>query len=149
RNDVPTLAQDLKALGYSTAGISANDVYLARWTGLQRGFDSFEAKARRRYRFSPLAAPFVAQVLPRLGIPQVSFFQDTWRAPYVTEAAIEWLRAAPEPSFLFLNYFDAHAPYDPPGGSPFRGDGVERDGHVADYDGEIAFLDAHLGRLLQ
>jgi hypothetical protein len=50
---------------------------------------------------------------------------------------------------LFLNYFDAHAPYDPPGGSPFRGDGVERDGHVADYDGEIAFLDAHLGRLLQ
>jgi arylsulfatase A-like enzyme len=149
REDVPTIAQDLKTLGYSTAGVSANDVYLARWTGLQRGFDAFEAKARRRYRFSPLSAPFVAQVLPRLGVSQVTFFQDTWRAPDITEAAIGWLKTAPSPFFLFLNYFDAHSPYDPPGGSPFRGDGVGRDGDVADYDGEIAFLDAHLGRLLQ
>jgi hypothetical protein len=149
RDDVPTLAQDLKTIGYSTAGISANDVFLARWTGLQRGFDAFEARARRRYRFSPLSAPFVAQILPRLGIPQVSFLQDTWRAPDITEAAIGWLQAAPAPFFLFLNYFDAHSPYDPPGGSPFPGDGLGRDGDVADYDGEIAFLDAHLGRLLQ
>jgi arylsulfatase A-like enzyme len=150
RNDVPTLAQDLKTLGYSTAGISANDVYLARWTGLQRGFDAFEANARRRYRYFPLSAPFVAHVLPHLGVPHhVGSFQDTWRAPDITEAAIAWLQAAPTPFFLFLNYFDAHRPYDPPGGSPFRGDGVGRDGDVANYDGEIAFLDIHLGRLLQ
>jgi arylsulfatase A-like enzyme len=67
----------------------------------------------------------------------------------MTDAAIEWLRAAPTPFFMFLNYFDAHSPYDPPGGTPFRGDGVGRDGDVADYDGEIAFLDAHLGRLFR
>ncbi len=56
--------------------------------------------------------------------PRSSSFQDTWRAPDITEAAIGWLQAVPTPFFLFLNYFDAHAPYDPPGGSPFRGDGV-------------------------
>src|SRR5262249_12893049 len=56
---------------------------------------------------------------------------------------------AREPFLLFLNYFDAHGPYEPPGGTPFRGDGLGRDDHqIPEYDGEIAFLDRHLGRLL-
>ena len=150
RNDVPTLAQDLKTLGYSTAGISANDVYLAPWTGLQRGFDAFEAKARRRYRFFPLSAPFVARILPRLGVsPGQVLRGHVAGSRHHRRRRSAGCRPHPTPFFLFLNYFDAHAPYDPPGGGPFRGDGIGRDGDVADYDGEIAFLDAHLGRLFQ
>lgn len=35
------------------------------------------------------------------------------------------------------------------GAGPFQGDGVTREGDVANYDGEIAFVDDHLGRLLR
>ena len=90
----------------------------------------------------------------------------------VTDAALEWLRSVRgQPSFLFLNYMDAHAPYRPP--PPFDRSFLPEEARsrlwpdlyrppdlkalpsaaelrhrAALYDGAIAFLDQEVGRLL-
>src|SRR6185436_8945911 len=45
-----------------------------------------------------------------------------------------------QPFFGWLHFYDPHAPYDPP--SPYRGR------FASPYDGEIAFTDAQIGRVL-
>jgi tetratricopeptide (TPR) repeat protein len=59
----------------------------------------------------------------------------------VVAAALDWLGAAPPRFFLWVHFYDPHAAYEPPPGfaSAFAG---------APYAGEIAFVDAELGRLL-
>ena len=56
-----------------------------------------------------------------------------WRTPSPTGSASRW--------FLWVHYYDPHAPYEPPG------DLAERY-RQAPYDGEIAFVDRQLARLL-
>jgi len=63
------------------------------------------------------------------------------RADAVTDAAIAWLaQPSDRPFFVWAHYYDPHWPYDPPpeylhaAGDP--------------YDGEIAFMDAQIGRLI-
>ena len=62
---------------------------------------------------------------------------------------LRWLRANPRetpqpaPWFLWVHYYDPHAPYEPP-----AADLAERY-RQSPYDGEIAFVDRQLGRLLQ
>jgi arylsulfatase A-like enzyme/Tfp pilus assembly protein PilF len=59
------------------------------------------------------------------------------RAGDVVDRAVAWLRTAEaRPSFTWVHLWDAHAPYAPP--APFE----------QSYDGEIAYVDAQLGRLL-
>lgn len=101
------------------------------------------------------------------------------RATPTTDAAIEWLSAREgEPFFLLVHYFDPHAVYDPPVdyrrrfASPEDREteefvfGTRRDmmalrqgqleldaGTIARaaslYDGEVAYTDAEIGRLLE
>jgi len=63
------------------------------------------------------------------------------RADATTEAALAWLDAhATDDFFLFVHYYDPHVVYEPP--EPFRA----RFDHP--YDGEIAFVDHAVGRVL-
>ncbi len=100
---------------------------------------------------------------------------DMRSAGSTTQAALNWLdRRSEEPFFLFVHYFDPHAVYAPP--SPFRerfAPGIEesfvfgtrqqmvdlRAGRLRIppgvirrasklYDGEVAYMDAEIGRLL-
>ena len=62
-----------------------------------------------------------------------------------TDAALRWLEAPAPPAparpfFLWVHYYDPHAPYEPPG------DLAERF-RASPYDGEIAFVDAQIARL--
>ncbi len=78
-----TLAETLKELGYATGGIVANAGYLAPRWGLNQGFDEWTVVRGR--------------------------------ANVVTTRAIEWLdggRTPDKPFFLFVNYMDAHRPYN-------------------------------------
>ncbi|MEP6914735.1 MAG: sulfatase-like hydrolase/transferase [Acidobacteriota bacterium] len=60
-----------------------------------------------------------------------------------TDRAVAQLQGAPAgPLFLWVHYNDPHAPYEPP--EPFRG---EHRGHP--YLGEVAAMDAQLGRLVE
>jgi choline-sulfatase len=121
---LPTLATLLAARGYDTAAFVSSFVLDARF-GLARGFATYDA----RLEASRAAA----------------FGQQSERsAEAVTTAAIEWLdgrRDAARPFLLWVHYFDPHDPYDPP--APYRERFRERP-----YDGEIAHVDAQLGRLL-
>lgn len=63
-------------------------------------------------------------------------------AEQVVDAALQWLGAVPAdgPFFAWVHFFDAHGPHEPP--EPYRS-------QLADpYDGELAYADAQLGRLL-
>lgn len=91
------------------------------------------------------------------------------RADELTDHAIAWIRKVPRerPIHLFVNYFDPHRPYEPPPGydnlpqakvainvldiDVIRGKPItplQRAALVDRYDGEIRFMDHHLGRLL-
>jgi arylsulfatase A-like enzyme/Tfp pilus assembly protein PilF len=62
-------------------------------------------------------------------------------AEEVTDRSLTWLAAQQDPFFLWVHYYDPHADYRPP--PPFDSRFPERP-----YDGEVAYVDAQLGRLL-
>ena len=121
-----TAAEDFKQAGYRT-GAFVSAFPLDRRFGFDRGFDIYEDH------------------LPR--------GNDRRRTPYVerhagatTDPTLRWLGApkrgtANEPWFIWLHYYDPHAPYEPP---PDFADRF-RD---APYDGEIAYVDRELARVL-
>lgn len=102
---VVTLAEILGAQGYRTAGLVAVD-YLTGHFGLDRGFERHRAYVGGR----------------------VSGRNETYAIPAFR--AIGRLAAAP--SFLFLHYFDAHAPYTAP--EPFHRKYYEGDPTVVPQD---------------
>ena len=113
--DASVLAAQLKAQGYRTAAFVSSYV-LARRFGLARGFEVYddEQPAGRSER----------------------------DAAETTRRALAYLDAAPSaPLFLWVHYFDPHAPYEPP--APFRST------HAASpYHGEVAAMDSSLGHLI-
>lgn len=142
--EVETMASYLRSRGYGTAGVSANDIFLAEWTGLQRGFDVFSATAARSVRFAPLSTALrrqVARVTRSRRRPP-----SNWTATQVTDAAIDMASRNEEPFFLFLNYFDAHDPHTQMGSPPWFNAATARPIDV--YDTEIAYIDSEVARLL-
>ena len=132
-----TFAEVLRDAGYDT-GIVASHLFLTTSYGLQQGFTHVDTSI----------------VQDELDITS----QD------VAQRGIDWIRAKsaraaelaarprddPEddsaaPWLLWLHFFDPHAPYLAHPGISERF-GLERD--VERYDGEIAYTDLHLGRLL-
>lgn len=120
--DVPTLATAFGSRGYATAAFVASRV-LDRRFGLARGFQHYDDKAP-------------AEQIGEYGYPERN-------ARQMTDAALEWLgkRPAGKPFFLWVHYYDPHAPYDPPDVDP-RAGGARR------YAGEVAYMDREIGRLL-
>lgn len=132
-----TLAERLRAAGYATGAVVSSLVLRRRW-GFAQGFSAFHDELRRRTAGG--------------GHPPGTPARDR-RADATTDIALEWLagRRAGAPFFLWVHYFDPHAPYAPPAPfdtmfEPAEGDALAR--QVAAYDGEIAFVDHQLGRLL-
>ncbi len=131
--DERTLAELLSAAGYRSAGIVGGP-WLKQVFGLSRGFshwdeDNISSAAGRR-------------------------------ASDVGDRAIAWLDTVPAdaPFFLFLNFFDAHMPYEPPRwllegflGDPHAARGSDRDAELrrASYDAEILYADMNLGRVIE
>ncbi len=119
--DLPTLATVLSRRGYATGAFVASRV-LDRRFGLDRGFDTYDDR-------------MAAEQLGQYGYPE----RD---AAAVSTAALEWATRLPaeKPFFLWVHFYDPHAPYQPPGSRP-------SDQHDA-YTQEIAFVDREIGRLL-
>jgi arylsulfatase A-like enzyme/Flp pilus assembly protein TadD len=122
-DDVPTLAEAYAAAGYDTAAFVSAFV-LDRQFGLAQGFAHYDDS------LDAATAP-------------ASSLESERRGDRTVAAATEWLakRSSDAPFFLWVHLFDAHDPYSPP--SPFR---EQFAGRL--YDGEIAFSDALVGRLL-
>ncbi len=135
-----TLAETLRENEYATAGFTSH-VFLGEQFGFARGFDHYSTQWNKR-------------------------------AENVTNQAIAWLeKTGRDPFFLFVHYFDPHWNYDPP--EPFASRFGPADSRYGDieylkrylnpadplptevigdvlrlYDGEIAYTDHHVGRLL-
>ena len=114
---LPTLAQSLRDEGYRTAAF-VSGYPLAAEFGLDRGFDEYD-DAFRSAR-GALERP----------------------AQETTAAALEWLRGARGPWFLWVHYYDPHDPYEPPAR-------FQRPGPMGAYYGEVAAVDAAVGELLR
>jgi len=113
----PLLAEQLRKAGYRTAAFVSSFI-LSRRFGLARGFDRYD---------DDLPAGREERV-----------------AAATTDAALALLGGQPstQPLFLWVHYFDPHAPYTPP--EPFRTTYARNP-----YLGEVASMDAQLGRLVE
>ncbi|MCP3963557.1 MAG: sulfatase-like hydrolase/transferase [bacterium] len=123
-DDVTTLAERLQGEGYRTAAFVSAAV-LDRRYGLNQGFEVYDddlSTGRDRRPRSVADRP----------------------AEAVVDAAAAWLESLEDDEryFLWVHFYDPHAAYSPP--PPYRDDYRERL-----YDGEIAYADAQLGRLLE
>ena len=180
RDDVPTLAEVLHHHGYATLGVSANagPVSSESGFGLERGFDVYRDHPNGECAFASPWEP-LARAVNRwvAGARWLSGCPVPYRrAQEITDEAIALVDAAGGSSFfLFVNYMDAHRPYNPPGEFRHKFPGVdpdaprltigtrevreilrgerdlpeERHAHLdALYDGELLYLDTHLARLL-
>jgi arylsulfatase A-like enzyme/Flp pilus assembly protein TadD len=120
--DVPTLAEILKGHGYDTAAFVSSFVLNSMW-GLNRGFDYYDDWIAAETSDSP------HQRLER-------------RAQETIDHSLDWLRGHLSGTFfLWIHLYDPHAPYDPP--EPFKSHY-----RAQPYDGEIAYTDSQLGRLV-
>jgi arylsulfatase A-like enzyme/tetratricopeptide (TPR) repeat protein len=118
-----TLAERLTANGYRTGAFAGAFVLDGRW-GLAQGFahydDEFHLGKDQRLDLARVQRP----------------------ANQVVDAALAWLeQKSTQPFFAWVHLYDAHTPYAPP--EPFRARFAS-----SPYDGEIAFADSQVGRLL-
>lgn len=141
-----TLAEVLSAAGYRTAAVVSSFVLDAKF-GYAQGFDVYEDD------FDPASATISRSRFQ--GVPVDSAFDQP--ANRTTESALRLLSRLGEsaqPFFLFVHYFDPHAPYVPPEpfASRYATEPTSDAGLAATinaYDGEIAFADHEFGRLLE
>jgi choline-sulfatase len=116
-----TLATLLKARGYAT-GAFVGAYVLDRRFGLARGFDHYDDLIERRAEGA-------------------SVLESERRCDAVVDAAAAWIGLQPAPFLAWVHLYDPHAPYDPP--PPYRGSGNRQP-----YDGEVAYTDSCVGRLV-
>jgi arylsulfatase A-like enzyme/Flp pilus assembly protein TadD len=118
-----TLASVLKQHGYVTGAVVGSAVLDSRF-GLNQGFDFYYD----HFDFNRL---------------QESNLEEMERpGNVVADVALDWLsKNARSKFFLWMHLYDPHYPYRPP--SPYSEQYKDRL-----YDGEIAFADAQVGRLI-
>jgi choline-sulfatase len=118
-----SIAQAFQKHGYATGAVVSAFVLDRSW-GLARGFDFYDDA-------------FPAQAFANRDLGLVDR-----RASESVTRALAWLQKNPRrPFFFWLHLYDPHSPYDPP--EPYR---TQYRSHL--YDGEIAYADHELGRLI-
>ena len=121
----PTIASLTQAAGFATAAFVGSRV-VARHFGLSNGFDVYDDDMGGETEEGKLPGVFPER-----------------RAGVVTDRALAWLKQnSGRMFFLWAHYYDPHAPYDPP--EPFKHQYAQ-----SPYDGEIAYMDDQVGRLLE
>lgn len=130
---VPLVTEAFRAAGYETACIQSNWTLKGKLCGLDRGFERYDDDFDKR----------------RWG-----FLVAERRADEVTRLALQWLstRDNNRPFFAWIHYSDPHQPYKyrrqyNPWGEPLRY-WHEPDKTRVRYDSEVAFMDHHLGAVL-
>lgn len=113
------LARMLRDRGYATGGVVSSSL-LRQATGIDQGFDFFDAEI-------PID-PSAPTADPRQ--------RDGARSEEIAEQWLETVRD--DRSFLLLHLNEPHKPYTPP----------DRFSQYSPYDGEIAYADEIIGRLI-
>src|SRR5262245_14300798 len=165
-----TLAEVFGAAGYQSAGFS-NNPWVGLNTNFHQGFDLFQGMWRGAQGVERLAAVRILEDLKDYrGRPPTQAERTNHRIRWW----LDEVRRPAVPFFLFVNYIDPHFPYRPP--EPYRSrflrpenrDAASRistrairslpppmdlaptlRGALRDlYEGEVASLDAQIGRLI-
>lgn len=119
-----TLAEVLKSRGYRTGAFVGAYVLDSKW-GINQGFDTYYDK----FDLSETRAVSLAAIQRP--------------ANEVIDQALPWIEQAKgSPFFTWIHLYDAHTPYRPP--EPFA---TRYKGHP--YNGEIAFADSQVGRVIE
>jgi arylsulfatase A-like enzyme/Flp pilus assembly protein TadD len=117
------LAQILQQRGWDTAAFVGSSV-LKRQFGFAQGFSVYDDE------------------MPRPDPRRMTGDYAERRAAEVVNRATRWVESrSGKPFFLWVHLFDPHSPYDPP--PPFR-----EKYRARLYDGEVAYTDQQVGRLL-
>ena len=123
RPDIRTVAQALNAAGYATGAVVSSYVLDRSW-GLNRGFDLY---------YDVFRGSSFLENDPGLVERKASASVDE---------ALQWLRQPrTKPFFFWLHLYDPHSGYEPP--EPFKTRFAK-----APYDGEVAYADSQLARLI-
>jgi arylsulfatase A-like enzyme/Tfp pilus assembly protein PilF len=122
-----TIAEALSEKGYDTGAFLGAFVLDGRW-GLNQGFgvydDRFDLEKHKHLDLGSVQRP----------------------ADKVVDAALAWLETRHGSPFLaWIHLYDPHTPYEPP--EPLFSEYGPR-GLTALYDGEIAFIDQQVGRVV-
>lgn len=124
--NIPALATVLSKNGYQTAAFIGAAVLDSRF-GLNQGFETYFD----HFDFSRL--------------DETNLDLSERRGDQVMDEALGWLKRQParpgQPFFLWVHLYDPHFPYTPP--EPYA---TRYRSHP--YDGEIAFADTQVGRLM-
>lgn len=116
-----TLAEMLKARGFSTAAFTASFSVDSRF-GLDQGFDVYDDSFEAGQAFKPV--------------------NSERRADAVAALFAAWLDGrGEEPFFAWVHFYDPHLPYRPP--APY-----DREFASNPYDGEVAFMDEAVGTVV-
>ena len=125
--ELPYAPDILRARGYHTAAFVGSlilDPQARSAPGFERGFDTYDSGFHRR----------------RPGEDRYQSIER--RGTEVVSHALAWLTLHPKaPFFLWIHLYDPHDPYDPP--EPYKTRYAS-----APYDGEIAYTDFAVGKLL-
>jgi arylsulfatase A-like enzyme len=121
--NIPTLAEEFRAAGFTTAAFVASETLNRRY-GLHRGFESYDDVP---FRAGENEGGWVGS---RDGSEVTGAFQSFLRS-----------RAPDAKLFAWVHYYDAHRPYRPRPGL---------DGRYPEdpYAAEVAFIDGEIGKLL-
>lgn len=159
----PTLAEAFAGHGYETAGFSANLDYVSWESGLERGFKTWSDFPRSWLMV--IRSTLHGQTRLADDLLRARGLREQWRAVKrrrlfvepkpeapavlardITDRFLAWHEGQTGPWFAFLNYFDPHKPYL---ASRRRLEKASpSDTLRAGYEAEIAYLDTHVGRLL-
>ena len=146
-----TLAEILVDDGYRTAGIVGGPVCKS-FLGLAQGFEYYDDA------FINIIPDLEYFSLFKILSRWVSLKDSAARqglngyrvASQINTRVFSWLeKCYQSPFFLFINYFDPHHPYHPPERFSHLFGRDENYDLLSQYDGEIAYLDYHLGKLFE
>jgi arylsulfatase A-like enzyme/Tfp pilus assembly protein PilF len=116
-----TLAEILKEKGYLTSAFIGAVVLESKF-GLAQGFDHYDDTFRTPEHLKIIEAQNLAED--------------------VFQSASSWFeRNYQERFFMWVHFYDPHAPYTPP--SPYK------EKYPEAYDGEVAYTDFYVGRLIE
>lgn len=133
------LPQILQRFGYYNAAFVSAWPLTSHLTGVSHWFQVYDEEMNRRYQF----------------LSSSRFAED------VTPRAVSWLKnQRVEPFFLWVHYFDPHAPYhlrkdfanpeaNEKGAAIHNGASAKMKKRIRNYDSEIGYVDYHLGLLLR
>ncbi len=156
--EMPRLPEILHSAGWATGAFVAALPVHSQF-GFAKGFQYFDDRSEATPTRRILQSWGYASSFARLFLPDLRGTRRMIRGETVLQRATEWMEQQTRPTFAWLHFFDAHAPYEPSSEMlAVAKKGADQGPHAFDpadeealilQRGEIMALDSALGKLLE